>query len=41
MILGAVSLEDGLIFPQVEIYGKNEELEKVFYKKNHYIDVHF
>lgn len=41
MILGAVSLEDGLIFPHVTVYGKKEELEKVFYKKNQYIDVHF
>lgn len=41
MILGAVSFEDSLIFPRVKIYGQKEELEKVFYKKNQYIDVHF
>ena len=41
MILGAVDLESGLIFPHVKIYGKKDELEKMFYKKNMYIDVHF
>ncbi len=41
MILGAFSLEEGLIFPNVTIYGQKQELEKVFYKKNQYIDVRF
>lgn len=41
MILGGLSLDDGLIFPNVEIKGNREELEKVFYKKNNYIDEHF
>lgn len=41
MILGTVSLEDGLIFPHVTVYGQKEALEKVFYKKNQYIDAHF
>jgi len=40
MILGAVSLEDAQIFPHVTIYGQKQELEKVFYKKNLFMDVH-
>lgn len=41
MILGAVDLEDALIFPGVRIMGRTEELEKVFYRKHQFIDVHF
>ena len=41
MILGAVSFEDGMIFTNVKVYGQQEELEKMFYKKNLFVDVHF
>ena len=41
MILGAVSLEEAQIFQNVSILGNTENLRKVFYKRELYIDEHF
>lgn len=41
MIFGAIDFSDSQIFENVEILANEENLEKVFYKKNAYIDVRF